>query len=59
MAIADKVFTKVDLRLNQIFGPGPKGSITIFSTVLIISVLLRLIFITDLQFVDIIGAESK
>ena len=46
MAVADKkVFTQVDARLNQVFGSGAKGSLTMLACVLVISTLLRLLFI--------------
>ena len=48
MAVADKdkkVFTQLDARLNQVFGSGAKGSLTMLACILVISTLLRLLFI--------------
>ena len=42
------VFTRIDARLNQIFGSGPKGSVINFLAIVVISSLLRLIYINNL-----------
>ncbi len=45
----DVVFTRIDARLNQVFGHGPKGSLINFMAILIVSSLLRLIYINNLR----------
>lgn len=46
------VFTRIDARLNQVFGSGPKGSVINFMAIVLISSLLRLIYINNLQIAE-------